>query len=146
MAPSTVAAPLSVPAEALVGLGQQFADLYARYLEVPRSFLYFGFLTYFGALTAKMITLESELSPEPRLYTVVIGDSADTRKSTGLRKTDEFFRSLGTPWSVPVLFGVGSAEGMAPNSASVRTCSSTTMSSGRSSTRRGTSTAWRCRW
>src|SRR4030095_7618296 len=79
----------------------------------PMAFFYFVFLTYFGALIAKKITLDTELRPEPRLYTVVIGESADTRKSTALRKVDSFFGTLGPLWGPAVLFGVGSAEGLA---------------------------------
>jgi hypothetical protein len=75
--------------------------------------LYFAFATYFGAAIAKMVTLDSVITPEPRLYTVLLGESADTRKSTALRVADEFFRHLGAPWTVPVLFGAGSAEGLA---------------------------------
>jgi hypothetical protein len=66
-----------------------------------------------GALIAGKVTLDSELRPEPRLYTVLLGESADTRKSTALRKVDEFFRALGAGYTPPVLFGVGSAEGIA---------------------------------
>src|SRR5262249_44846150 len=65
------------------------------------------------SVLAKKITLASALAPEPRLYTVVLGESADTRKSTALRVTDEFWRSLGAEWEPRVLFGVGSAEGIA---------------------------------
>jgi hypothetical protein len=109
-----LAATLQIPDSALLGLGRQFAALYARYLEVPATFLYFSFLTYLGAILARKITLDSELRPQPRLYTVLLGESADTRKSTALRKTDEFFGTLGTKqWTIPVLFGVGSAEGIA---------------------------------
>lgn len=108
-----VAAPLRVPEPALLGIGRDFADLYATYLETPRSFLYFSFLTYFGAVVARKIALRSALTTEPRLFTVLIGESADTRKSTTLRVVDEFFQSLDAPWTVPVLYGVGSAEGIA---------------------------------
>jgi hypothetical protein len=97
----------------MIGVGRAFATLYAQYLESPMAFFYFVFLTYFGALIAKKVTLETELRPEPRLYTVVIGESADTRKSTALRTVDTFFHSLGPPWEPSVLFGVGSAEGLA---------------------------------
>jgi hypothetical protein len=107
------AAPLHVPSGGMIGLARDFAEVYANYLESPKSFFYFVFLTYFGALIAKKVTLDTELRPEPRLYTVVIGESADTRKSTALRTTDAFFRSLPSLWQPPVLFGVGSAEGLA---------------------------------
>jgi Protein of unknown function (DUF3987) len=108
-----LAVPLHVPSDGMIGLAREFAELYARHLESPLAFFYFVFLTYFGALIAKKVTLDSELRPEPRLYTVAIGESADTRKSTALRITDAFFRSLGPPWEPAVLFGVGSAEGLA---------------------------------
>jgi hypothetical protein len=111
-APS-VASTLQVPSEGLIGVGRAFATLYAHYLESPLAFFYFAFLTYFGALIAKKVTLDTELRPEPRLYTVLIGESADTRKSTALRTVDAFFHSLGPPWEPSVLFGVGSAEGLA---------------------------------
>lgn len=103
--------PLRVPESAMLGIGRDFADLYGAHLETPRSFLYFAFLTYLGAAVSRKVTLASVLTPEPRLYTVLIGESADTRKSTALRMADEFFRSLtGEPG---VLYGVGSAEGIA---------------------------------
>lgn len=113
-APAPVAAPLlRVPEDGMIGIGRDFAALYAQHLESPRAFFYFAFLTYVGTLIAKKATLDTELHPEPRLYTVLIGESADTRKSTALRTTDQFFRSLGPAWDPPVLFGVGSAEGLA---------------------------------
>jgi acetyl esterase/lipase len=108
------AEPLRVPDIGLVGIARDFAETYAAHLESPRSFFYFGCLTYLGALIAGKVTLDSELRPEPRLYTVLLGESADTRKSTALRKVDEFFRALGAGYTPPVLFGVGSAERRAP--------------------------------
>ena len=104
---------LEVPAAGMIGVARTFADLYATYLESPLSFFYFAFLTYFGALVAKMVTLQSELRPEPRLFTMLLGESADTRKSTALRKADHFFKTLGPEWQPAVLLGVGSAEGLA---------------------------------
>jgi hypothetical protein len=44
---------------------------------------------------------------------VLIGESADTRKSTALDKAGHFFRSLGGVARPRELFGVGSAEGLA---------------------------------
>lgn len=109
----TSAEPLRVPDVAMIGLAREFADLYGKYLETPRSFLFFSFLTYFGLIVSRKITLASALAPEPRLYTVLLGESADTRKSTALRMADDFFRTLGTTYEPRVLYGVGSAEGVA---------------------------------
>src|SRR5262249_9082376 len=108
-----IAKTLQVPDEGMIGAGRAFATLHAQYLESPMAFFFFAFLTYFGSVIAKKVTLDTELRPEPRLYTVVLGESADTRKSTALRTTDRFFQSLGVPWEPSVLFGVGSAEGLA---------------------------------
>ncbi len=104
---------LRVPDAGMIGIARDFATLYSRYLETPAAFLYFAFLTYFGSLVSKKITLDSELRPEPRLYVVLIGESADTRKSTALRVTDQFFRGLGAESESALLFGAGSAEGIA---------------------------------
>jgi hypothetical protein len=57
------------------------------------------------------ITLASEIEPQPRLYTILLGESADTRKSTAIKKTLDFFRDALPDF--PVCFGVGSAEGLA---------------------------------
>jgi hypothetical protein len=102
---------LRVPEAGMIGLAKEFYDLYAAYLETPRSFLYLSFLTYLGTLIAKKVTLASELEVEPRLYVVVVGESADTRKSTALHKADVFSRSVSPGF--PVIKGVGSAEGAA---------------------------------
>jgi hypothetical protein len=104
----------------MIGLGRRFADLYSDYLESPLAFFYFAFLTYFGSLIAHKVTLDSELRPEPRLFVVFIGESADTRKSTALEKTGAFFRGLGPAAMPHELFGVGSAEGLA---AELKECS-----------------------
>jgi hypothetical protein len=94
-------------------LARMFADLYSEFLEPPWEFFYFSFLTYFGTVLARMVTLASALDVQPRLYTVLLGKSGDTRKSTALRQTDAFFKRLGlanVPWTT--LNGVGSAEGL----------------------------------
>jgi hypothetical protein len=106
---------LSRPEENKVAdLALEFADLYSQYLEAPRGFFYFAFLTYVGALVSRMVTLASELDVQPRSYTVLLGKSGDTRKTTALRKTEQFFKDLipvATPWRT--VLGAGSAEGLA---------------------------------
>jgi len=106
------AKPLQVPEAGMLGLARDFATLYASHLEAPASFFYFTYLTYLGALLSRQITLVSALDIEPRLYTVLLGESSDTRKTTALRKTDQFFRSL-AGWEPTVLLGAGSGEGLA---------------------------------
>lgn len=91
-------------------MAAEFADLYAEHTEAPKSFYYMVFLTYLGAIIAN-VTLDSAIHPQPRLYLVLLGKSADTRKSTALRLTDQFFREALI--SILVLHGAGSAEGLA---------------------------------
>jgi hypothetical protein len=95
--------PLAVPEMSLVGVARDFALLHAEYLESPAAFFYFDFLTYFGNLIADKVTLDSELRPEPRLYTVKLGPSADARKSTSQWKVDQFFSNLEPPFQPRVL-------------------------------------------
>jgi hypothetical protein len=106
------APPLQVPEAGMLGIAREFATLYASHLEAPTSFFYFTYLTYLGALLSRQISLVSALDIEPRLYTVLVGESSDTRKSTALRKTDQFFRSL-AGYELTVLLGAGSGEGLA---------------------------------
>ncbi len=95
------------------GLAKEFSDLHSSYLESPWSFFAFGFLTCLGSLLADRITLESEISPQPRLYTVHLGESADDRKSESIKKTVGFFEAALAQGEFRVCHGVGSAEGLA---------------------------------
>jgi Bifunctional DNA primase/polymerase, N-terminal/Protein of unknown function (DUF3987) len=94
----------------MTGLAGDFARLYASYLEVPAHFLYMAFLTCLGIVLANKLTLASEIAPQPRLYVVLLGESADDRKSTALTKTLDVFK--GAVEKFPVCWGVGSAEGL----------------------------------
>lgn len=94
-------------------LAKEFADLYSANSEAPWDFWYFAYLTFFGASVADLVTLESSLSVPPRLYTVLIGDSGKTRKSTVMSQTAAFFRDLSHPQACYVDTGSGSAEGLA---------------------------------
>jgi hypothetical protein len=92
------------------GLAGQFADLYSQYLEVPRHFLYMSFLTCAGSILSSRLTLESEIHPQPRFYILLLGESADVRKSTAILKATDFFQEAVQNFSM--CWGVGSAEGL----------------------------------
>ena len=102
---------LELPRELMTGTAGDFARLYGQYLEAPPEFFYFGFLTILGATLSGRLTLESELRPEPRFFTVLLGQSADERKSTAINKTVSFFQEF-FPSSINYCFGIGSAEGL----------------------------------
>lgn len=96
--------------DVMKGLAGDFAELYSSYLESPEQFFFMGFLTCLGNAVAGDLTIDSELAPEPRLYTLLLGESADERKSTALKKTVDFFRDALHEFSV--CHGIGSAEGL----------------------------------
>ncbi|MCK4485341.1 MAG: hypothetical protein KAU38_01090, partial [Desulfobacterales bacterium] len=50
--------------------------------------------------------------PAPRLYTILLGESGDTRKSTAIEETEQHFRSFIEPGSMAVCRGAASGEGI----------------------------------
>jgi len=100
------------PREAIRGIAGRFADLYSQYLEAPWSFWALNFLTCLGNVIADRVTLESAINPQPRLYTVLLGESADERKSESQRQTLALFEEA-LPDDFRPCLGVGSAEGLA---------------------------------
>ena len=100
------------PRNAIQGYAREFAETFTEYLESPFEFWSFSCLTCLGNTLSDRITLDSTLNIQPRLFTVVIGESADDRKSECQKQTtDEFCETL-PEWFSPCL-GVGSAEGLA---------------------------------
>jgi hypothetical protein len=102
--------PTSFPVKAMGGLAEYFASLYNSCLEPPKEFFYFSFLTCLGSILADKLTLASEIRPQPRLFTVLLGESGDDRKSTAASKTIELFKESVTDF--PICYGIGSAEGL----------------------------------
>jgi len=101
---------LTFPSEVMTGAAGSFADVYGSNLETPKEFLYMSYLTCLGTILSKRLTLASEIAPQPRLYTLLLGQSADERKSTSLDKTIEHFMDATN--SFEVCRGVNSAEGL----------------------------------
>jgi len=89
------------------GAAGEYAKLYNSYLEPPLEFFYMSYLTCLGSAVADKLTVDSEISPQPRLYTLILGESADDRKSRSITNTLEVFKDF-----INVCNGVGSAEGL----------------------------------
>ncbi len=102
---------LAFPPHLLTGVAGDFAKLYHQYIEPPEVFLFFAFLTCLGSLLSGKLTLKSELKPQPRLFTLCLGESADVKKSRGNDKGADFFRDffMDAFWTC---FGIGSPEGL----------------------------------
>jgi hypothetical protein len=97
------------------GVAKDFVDLHSPCLESPPQFGYMAFLTCLGSLVSNRLTLETGLKPQPRLYTLLLGPSGASRKSTVMRVTIDFFKSYingiqGQGFSV--CSGVGSDIGL----------------------------------
>jgi hypothetical protein len=100
------------PEAAMLGSLGDLARELGRGNEVPDEFLFANALTVAGTIMSGRFLLDIGLESDTRLYTVTVGDSADTKKSTAQRKVTQFFISLNIPgWSM--CHGVGSAEGLA---------------------------------
>ncbi|MCJ7663066.1 MAG: YfjI family protein [Desulfobacterales bacterium] len=95
------------------GMAEQFADLFASRLESPWSFWAISFLTVLGAVVCDKVRLRSSLLTQPRLYSVILGESADDRKSEAIKQTVHFFKRFGLLGDLGLCYGVGSAEGLA---------------------------------
>jgi len=115
----------SFPKYTIKGAASRMADVYAEYLESPWQFLAMAYLTCLGSMIGNRVSLASEIRPQPRLYTAIIGESADDRKSESIRQTTDFFRHTIERYGIcdtlmhsgqsvfKMSMGVGSAEGLA---------------------------------
>ncbi len=98
------------PAHVISGLAGEYADLYARVMEAPREAWFMCFLACLGSLISGHVHINSEQKIDPRLYTLILGKSGSSRKSTTIDKTEEFFNESLEVFNV--CKGVNSAEGM----------------------------------
>jgi hypothetical protein len=109
-AAQTVDPALSFPVHVMSGFCGELARLYSSHMESPEQFFYWSALTCLGSVLSDRLTLNSELSPQTRLYSLLLAASADARKSTSIDKITDFFK-----WAVgdfSVCWGVNSAEGL----------------------------------
>ena len=101
---------LAFPQEALVGSLGDLAKTLAKGTEVPEEFYFACGLTMLGHAAGTGLTLAIGAAVEPRLFTVLLGESYSVKKSTAMRKTIDFFDKRLNESGV--LYGVGSAEGL----------------------------------
>lgn len=104
---------LVFPTAIMTGAAGTYAKTMTEHLESPASFFFISYLVCLGNLLCDSITVDSELRPQPRLYVILLGESADDRKSTAATRTINFFKSTLTLGDFGVNYGLGSAEGLA---------------------------------
>jgi hypothetical protein len=85
----------------------------AKGTEVPEEFYFACGLTLLGATCSTSLRLNVGIDCQPRLYTVLLGDSYEVKKGTAMRKMVEFFEPLWSKEGPKVVGGVGSGEGLA---------------------------------
>lgn len=108
-------ADLEFPQDCIVGSLGEFAREMAKGTEVPEEFYFAAGLTLLGATLVGDVSLNASVDPESRLYTLLLGESADVKKSTAMVQSIRFFKEK--VWrdvaACPVVNnGVGSAEGL----------------------------------
>jgi hypothetical protein len=101
------------PKEALKGSLGELARVLADGTEVPQEYIFASALTFAGSMLSGFVTLDIGIEVDTRLFTVLLGDSGEPKKSTALRKVRSFFDSLGSTKMPRIEQGVGSAEGLA---------------------------------
>jgi hypothetical protein len=105
------AAGIAFPEKAYIGVAADFADTLSTACESPKSYFYLSFLTCLGALVGDRVCLQGATRAPARLYTVLLGPSGISRKSTAIKLTTDFFAR--NVLGFPVIRGLGSAEGLA---------------------------------
>lgn len=103
---------LNFPIEIMSGLAGDFARIYGNHLEAPDHFFYMSYLTIFGLYVSDRLWLDSQRKPAPRFYTILLGESSDTRKSTAIEETVQHFTSFIQPEAMAVCRGAASGEGL----------------------------------
>lgn len=102
---------LVFPESVISGVAGEYANLYHANLEIPKEFLFISFLTCLGIIVADKVRLLSELNTQPRLFTILLGESSGPRKSTSIDKTLEFFKEA-IYEGFNTVKGLASAEGL----------------------------------
>jgi len=101
---------MSFPFDVIKGAAGYYTKTYSSYMEVPKQFLFMSYLTCLGAVLSRKVRLKSALRTQPRLYTVLVGESAFDRKSTAIEYAVTHFEEIMGNF-VPC-WGLGSAEGL----------------------------------
>ena len=101
---------IKFPHHVIGGAAVLFTDEMTAVMESPIEFFFFAYLTCLGNALSGKIWIDSELNDDPRMYTLLLGESARTRKSTAINKTVGLFESALTDYNV--CRGIGSAEGL----------------------------------
>jgi len=99
------------PFSVLTGAAGYVADVFGDIIEAPTEFIFMSYLTCLGAAVSRNLQIASALKTQPRLFTVLLGESATERKSTTLNVIIDLFKAV-LDSNYSVCWGLGSAEGL----------------------------------
>jgi hypothetical protein len=101
---------LDFPSHVIQGAAGYYANVLNEYSEAPQQFTFMAYLTLLGGAISPCLKIKTFLDTQPRLYTVLVGESALARKSTIINKTVKHFKSNIIDFNVR--YGIGSPEGL----------------------------------
>lgn len=99
------------PKEIVRGLAREFVEIYEPIRETSPQALWLSFMCNLGCMVSPYVRLNAN-SSEPRIYGVILGRSARTRKSTALNAAADVFKSKEFSQYVRTIRGFGSSEGL----------------------------------
>jgi len=103
---------MSFPFEVVNGAAGYFSKCFSAKMEVPIQFFFMAYLTCLGNVLSHRVKLKSVLDTQPRLYTVLVGESASDKKSTAIIKSVGHFEKVLEDGGFHSALGLGSAEGL----------------------------------
>jgi hypothetical protein len=114
VAPSSLPDINTFPDGIMGGFADEFAEIFSSHLESAKHFFFFTVISCLGLLFSNRVRLKSELNQQPRLFVILLGESADDRKSTAISKATGFFHYISDLVSDMYLTcnGASSAEGL----------------------------------
>jgi hypothetical protein len=101
---------LEFPFHIMQGVAGYYANVLSDYTEAPHQFTFMSYLTILGCVLSPILKIRTFLDTQPRMYTVLVGESALARKSTIINKTVKHFKSNIIDFNVR--YGLGSPEGL----------------------------------
>ena len=96
------------PNGVMSGVAEKFANLYSEKSELNKTHLYFSFLTVIGNYLSPYLSLAAMGDVQPRLYTLLLGES-DSKKSAAISQTVDFFEGI---FELNTLLDLSSGEGL----------------------------------
>lgn len=98
----------TLPESAWHPLALRYRDLMAPTTNAPDSFHLACFLTVFGATLHRSVYTVISERLYPNMFTVLVGDPGDSRKTSSMKKAFRFFKGAST--DMEIIRGVDSAE------------------------------------